>query len=138
MRCCIVMRLTIAIAVMACLLAGCTQHRTETTTVTTVRETRPAESSRPDLDQLVTNVQSAPDGPSEAAALKRLHDWLADHHLTYWRFAKVQRTGDPDASPSQSTQPLIVTVSIYQGELPVRDFSFVPRDNRNLTMLGFE
>lgn len=85
---------------------------------------------------LASDIQTAQDGASEGEALQRLHQWEVDHNLTY----KVQAIRVDNnaliASPSTYPYPVRIDVSIYRQSTPVYSFSFVPRDNRNLTLMG--
>src|SRR4051794_29556509 len=91
-----------------------------------------------DLQRLANRVQTAPDGIAEAEALRQLRQYLVDHRLLY-------RTGTARASDGRAInnaavrgEPLRATVEVLRGEQPVYTFAFVPKDNRNLTLIGAE
>jgi hypothetical protein len=91
-----------------------------------------------DLRRLANRVQTASDGIAEAEALRQLRQYLVDHRLLY-------RTGTARASDGRAInnaatrgEPLRATVEVLRGELPVYTFAFVPKDNRNLTVIGAE
>jgi len=120
---------------------GCKHYESETTETVVQRAPPPAvvapQPPPMTLDRLVLDVQQATDGPSEAAALNRLHAWMADHGLTY-RVSVVDSGGVAVPSASAAAFPVHVTVSILQREQVVRDFAFTPHDNRNLVILGVQ
>jgi len=89
------------------------------------------------IDSVILDVRDAPDPGAEAAALHRLHDWLSDHQMTY-RVGAVDGTGHPVQAATLARFPVTVSVSIYQQTQPVRDFSFVAKDNRNLAIIGVQ
>ena len=65
-----------------------------------------------------------------------LHQYETEHNLTY----KMQATRiDTDRwSPRRARipSPVRVDVAVFRQERPDYNYSFVPRDNRNLTLLG--
>jgi len=126
------------VALLTLFLIGCTHRRIETETVTTVRETPVAQQPPlPQIDQIIFDVQNAPAGESQADALRRMHKWMADHRMTF--HVTVQNMeGQAVSSPSTAWFPVRATVSIIDRDQPYRDFVFVPRDNRNLTILGLD
>ena len=90
-----------------------------------------------DLNRLVDDVTTAETPAEESQALTRLRDYLVDKRLTYR--THITRTTDTrpiDRGASTVTGPLRVEVEISQGTQVLRTFSFIPRDNRNLVMLG--
>ena len=124
--------------VSVCLMFGCQpRERRETTVVLPpdpVPPSAPREASR--LRDLAMDVQTPRDPYEEAEAIKRLRAYLAQNNLTYT--ARAVRA-DSDAvveSPATSTAPVRITVEVFRGREPLYTFTFVPRDNRNLTLLG--
>jgi len=90
-----------------------------------------------DLNRLIDDVTTAQTPPEESDALKRLRDYLVDEKLTYR--THITRTTDSraiDRGASTLTGPLRVDVELSQGKQVLRTFSFIPRDNRNLVLLG--
>jgi hypothetical protein len=139
-----------ALLIVALGLLGCNEYEKRTETVETVRrpavvETTPAPAPapaaavvQPSLDDVIRDVQQAPDGPTEAAALRRLHGWLAGEQMTYKVGVLRPDTGEAVARPTLATIPLRANVSICNKLQPFRDFGFLVKDNRNLTVLGVE
>jgi hypothetical protein len=125
---------------LACVNVGCAPTpKKEETTTTIVRQTIYTAPPRDDteaMQRFVTRLQSAQDASQEYHALQDIHDFQTDHNLTY----RVQtvRLDTNTIVKSGSTQPyrLRVDVSVFKGNQSVYDFSFVPLDNRNLTLLG--
>jgi hypothetical protein len=143
----------ISIAVMGLFILGCADYERKTTTVETVRhpagETVVVDSAHvtpppppapavPTLDQMILNVQNAPDGQAEAAALRQLHGWLAGEQMTFQVATVRPDTGEAVAQPTLATIPLRASVSIFNKMQPYRDFGFQVKDNRNLTILGLQ
>jgi len=123
-------------------LVGCTRYREETTTVT-VREPvapAPAPVARGPItvDELILAVQQAGDPRSEADALNQLHNWMSNHLMTYDVRVTDLRTGAVVRGPSAVTERVQTTVTIMDRTKPYRDFVFIPRDNRNLEILGVQ
>jgi hypothetical protein len=131
--------------------AGChdgTTTRTETTTTTTYRRTpatpppppaanvEPVRSEAQTLAQLALGIQDAPDGIAEGAAVERMRKWMSDHGLTYQIATFRTDTNMQVDSPSALAHPVRTNVSVYRGRQPVYSFAFVPKDNRNLALLG--
>ncbi|MBC8109168.1 MAG: hypothetical protein H7Z14_21455 [Anaerolineae bacterium] len=82
------------------------------------------------------DIQNARDRIEEAAAIRRLNEYLADRNLTF--SVTGQRAVD-DArvqTLSASTDRLRVRVDTFRGQEPIQSFTFIPQDNRNLTLLG--
>lgn len=88
------------------------------------------------LGRLVSDVQTAPTAREEAEALRRLRKYETDHGLTY--ATRSFRTYDNAlvADPSVSRDPVRTEVTIFRGRDTLRTFQFVPKDNRNLSVLG--
>ena len=140
----------IALLIVVVGLIGCDQDQYErkTTTVETVRrpadvaETTPPPPApivvQPSLDDLIRNVQKAPDGPTEGEALRQLHGWLAAQRMTYKVTVVRPDTNEPVQQPLLAALPLRADVSIFNKMQPFRDFGFFVKDNRNLTILGVQ
>jgi hypothetical protein len=107
-----------------------TMDRPSQTTV--IVEGQPGES----LDRLISDVQTAPTAREEAEALRRLRKYESDHGLTY--ATRSFRTYDNAAvaDPSVSRDPVRTEVTIFRGRDTLKTFQFVPKDNRNLTVMG--
>lgn len=137
-----------ALIVVALSFIGCADYEKRTETVETIRrpavvETTPppapaAAVVQPSLDDVIRDVQEAPDGPTEAAALRRLHGWLAGEQMTYKVGVVRPDAGEAVARPTMATIPVRANVSIFNKLQPFRDFGFLVKDNRNLTILGVE
>ena len=56
--------------------------------------------------------------------------------MTYTVRTVNRDTGERVAGATESTLPLRVEVSLFRGRDLVRSFSFLPKDNRNLSLLG--
>src|SRR4051794_7902789 len=140
----------VAIAIVLAVLTGCAEYEKKTETVETIRRpvgttvvqttppTPPVPTPPPTLDDYIRDVQEAPDGPAEAAALRRLHGWLAGERMTYQVGVVRPDTGEAVARPTIASIPLRANVSIFNKLQPFRDFGFLVKDNRNLTILGVE
>ena len=88
------------------------------------------------LDDYVDAVQRAKTPAEEADALQGLHQYESDHGLTYVVHTVRSYDNAPIASASVGNQPVRADVTIQRGRQVVKTFSFVPRDNRNLALLG--
>src|SRR5205823_13500731 len=139
----------LALAIVAVVAIGCAEYEKKTETVETIRrpavvETTPAPlpppgpMAQPTLDDLIRDIQEAPDGRAEAAALRRLHGWLAGEQMTYRVGVVRPDTGEAVDRPTIATIPLRANVSVFNKLQPFRDFGFLVKDNRNLTILGVE
>ena len=95
-----------------------------------------AKSDEEALAILVNDIQYASGGAAEGDAIQRLHQYETEHNLTYKVQATRIDTDTPVASPSTYPYPVRIDVSVFRQERPVYNFSFVPRDNRNLALLG--
>ena len=134
--------LTCLLSVCVLVIAGCqpkdegprgapqTMDRPSQTTV--IVEGAPAAS----LDRLISDVQTAKTAQEEAEALRRLRKYESDHGLTY--ATRSFRTYDNAAvaDPSVSRDPVRTEVTIFRGRDTVSTFQFVPKDNRNLAVMG--
>lgn len=81
-------------------------------------------------------IQNSRDRIEEAAALRRLSEYLGDRNLTF--NVTGQRALDDGRVQALSASPdrLRVRVDVYRGQQPIQSFTFIPQDNRNLTLLG--
>jgi hypothetical protein len=81
-------------------------------------------------------VQGAKSPVDEAEALRQLRKYETDHGLTYT--VRTFRTFDGTEVPGSSlaSQPVRAQVTIYRGREVLQSFNFIPRDNRNLAILG--
>lgn len=125
------------------LLAGCYHGpRDEESTTTVVVHRPPSVYVAPPRDdaeaiqRLATEIQVARDAGVEADALQRLHKYETDHNLTYQVQTTRIDTNTIVRSGSVQPYPIRVDVTVFKAQLPLYTFSFVPRDNRNLAILG--
>ena len=89
------------------------------------------------LADLAREIQTVPDGIAEAAAIERLRKFQRDNGLTYQLTTMRTDTGTAvEGASALRAVPLQTTISIYRGRQPVYSLSFVPKDNRNLALLG--
>src|SRR5205814_7777727 len=123
-------------------LIGCADYERRTETVETVRRPAVVEPApvvlpppapaaavvQPSLDDLIRDVQDAPDSPGEAAALRRLDGWMAAERMTYQVGVVRPDTGEAVARPTIATIPLRPNVSIFNKLQPYRDFGFLVKD----------
>jgi len=130
-------------------LIGCADYEKRTETVETIRRPTPVVETTPPppppvvvapptLDDLIRDLQEAPDGPTESAAMRRLHGWMVGERMTYRVGVVRPDTGEAVARPTIAAIPLRANVSIFNKMQPFRDFGFLVKDNRNLTILGVE
>jgi hypothetical protein len=96
----------------------------------------PIRTEADDLEDLAHNVQYAADRVEEGAALKRLQRWQIDHGTTFKLEAANADTKVAVPSPSTYSAPLMAHVTVFRGQQPIYRFSFVPKDNANLALLG--
>ena len=94
------------------------------------------ESETDALGRLISDVQTAQTAQAEADALRRLRKYESDHGLTY--ATRSFRTYDNAVigDPSVSRDPIRTEVTIFRGRDTLRTFQFVPKDNRNLAVMG--
>ena len=128
-------RILLLPAVSAALLIGCQSHPS-TTRVEHREETTTVRQDANTVDDYAAAVQAAHTPTEEADALRKLHQWLAQNGFTFTTQAVRVADNVPIASPSTTGQPVSVTVTVYRGRDVVKSFSFVPKDNRNLALLG--
>ena len=93
-------------------------------------------SDRDTIHTMTERVKRAPDGPTEAEALRRLHDWVADEHVTYDVKAYPLGSRVPVRSASTIREPVRVEVTFYRAAQPFHTFAWIPKDNRNLNLLA--
>jgi len=88
------------------------------------------------LDRLISDVQTAKTPQAEAEALRRLRKSETTNGYTY--ATRSFRTFDNAvvADPSVSRDPVRTEVTIFRGRDTLRTFQFVPKDNRNLAVMG--
>ena len=97
---------------------------------------QPIRSEAETLESYAREIAAAKDGPAEAAALERLHRYERDRNLTYDVTTTAVNSPDVVQNASLQTIPLQARVQIFRGQVPVYQFTFVPRDNRNLALMG--
>jgi hypothetical protein len=105
-------------------------------TSSTPRPGSPSDSDEAQAQRLAQEIQRAPTARDEADALKHLQRWAADHKMTYEtrsvRAGGVEVIEHPTAAPF----PVNTRVTIFKGQEPVYTFTFTPRDNANLVLIG--
>jgi hypothetical protein len=120
-------------------LSAC-QSREQTTITTTSTETqRPAvqDAQVVAIRDFADRLQTSQNRFDEADTLKRLHRYLADHDLTFTtQGSRADDNTTITGNLSGSNIPLRVRVDVFRGQQPLNSFTFVPRDNRNLALLG--
>jgi len=106
---------------------------TQTTTVVHT-DTLHAQSDR--VEDYANDVITARDSIAEASAIERLRKFERDHNLTYTVNTVRMDTGASMPAASAQGIPIRANVSVYRGQVPIYNFSFIPKDNRNLALLG--
>ena len=89
-----------------------------------------------DVEDLARDVIAARDAVEEGAALKRLQAWQARHGTTFTIRATRVDSEAAIEDPSTATRPVRAHVTVFRGQQPIHEFRFVPKDNRNLALLG--
>ena len=131
---------SLCLCLVAAAAAGCQQKyegpRGAPQTMDRPSQTIVIESESDALGRLVSDVQTAQTAQEEAEALRRLRKYETDHGLTY--ATRSFRTYDNAVvnDPSVSRDPIRTEVTIFRGRDTVRTFQFVPKDNRNLAVMG--
>jgi hypothetical protein len=119
-------------------LSACRPRERRTTTVLVPAEPvppgAPREAER--LRDLAIDVQTPRDRYQEAEAIKRLRAYLSQNNLTYTTRAVRADSDAAVGSPATSAAAVRVTMEVFRGREPLYTFAFVPRDNRNLALLG--
>jgi hypothetical protein len=102
----------------------------------TPRPGSPSDSDEAQAQRLAQAIERAPTARDEADALKRFQRWAADHKMTYEtrsvRAGGVEVIDHPTAAPF----PVNTRVTVYKGQEPVYTFTFTPRDNATLVLIG--
>lgn len=122
---------TVAATLSVASLVGCSQNKTMSRP-----DNRSAEHHADELDGIVDSLNRASTPAEEADALRKLHKYETDHGLTYTVKAIRMSDGKVIPAASVSTDPLTVNVTILRQQEVIRRFSFQPRDNANLALLG--
>jgi hypothetical protein len=81
-------------------------------------------------------LQTSRDAYGEADVIRRLREWMTSRGFTYTLRAHRPEGSTPVASPSTSNQRLRAHMQIFRGREMLHEFTFVPRNNRNLATLG--
>jgi hypothetical protein len=89
-----------------------------------------------DLQRLARRIITAQTSTTEANAIQALRNFETANNLTYQTQVVRLDTNTIVQSGSVQPYPLRVDVYIFQGQTVVYTFSFVPRDNRNLALMG--
>jgi hypothetical protein len=125
-------------AVTLSLACACQPREPQKTTVVLPAKPVPPDAPR-DADRLRTlalAVQTPRDTYAEADAIKRLRAYLSQNNLTYTTRAVRTDSETVVESPATAAAPVRVTMEVFRGREPLYTFTFVPRDNRNLALLG--
>jgi hypothetical protein len=112
------------------------KHTETVTQETTVVHTDPLHAQSERIEDYASDIQNARDSISEAAAIERLRRFERDHNLTYTVNTVRLDTGVSTPAASAQGIPIRADVSVYRGQIPIYNFSFIPKDNRNLALLG--
>ena len=125
--------------VVAAVLIGCqsSTHVTKTATIDPTSASSPtARHEAETVNDYIARVQGAKTPIDEAEALRQLRKYETDHGLTYTvrRFRAIDNTEVPGGS--LASQPVRAQVTIFRGREALQTFNFVPKDNRNLAVLG--
>jgi len=126
----------ISLAALAWTATGC--RPTTPTPPSPDHDTRaaPIRSDAQTLATITSDIQSAPDAIAEGAAIKRLQAWQAAHGTTFQMAATGVVSGVVVRDPSTRSEALREHITIFRGQQPIHEFTFVPRDNRNLALMG--
>jgi hypothetical protein len=88
------------------------------------------------IEDLARAIQTAPDAIAEAQAIERLRQFEKIHNMTYTiQTTRLDLNRQIDDA-SATNLPIRADLSVFQGQRPVYNFSFTPKDNRNLALLG--
>ena len=87
------------------------------------------------LQQLAHDIASAKTRDAQATALRRLWQHMRDHNYTYQTSATRLSDNRALEDPASVTDPVRMSVSIFQADRRLYDFSFNPIDNRDITFL---
>jgi hypothetical protein len=88
------------------------------------------------VDDYVVRIQEARSPQQEADALRALRKHMTDNGLTYQTRTFRVANNTPVEVASAQGQMVRAEVTLYRGREVVRTFQFVPKDNRNLALLG--
>jgi hypothetical protein len=128
----------------AVFLAGCAhRNETSTTTVETIHRA-PARTSEDavvrnennQLQLLGERIAGAPDAIAEAEAIRQLREYLVSHRLLYRTNTVRYADGTPVTGAPARNEQVRADVQILRGEQTISNFSFIPKDNHNLALLG--
>jgi hypothetical protein len=87
------------------------------------------------LEQLANEVTLAQTREAQTTALRRLWQHMRDHNYTYQSAATRVSDNERVQSPATVNYPIRLTMSIYQADQRLYDFSFQPMDNRDIEFL---
>ena len=99
-------------------------------------EARSVRSEATSVDDEIVRIQEARSPQQEADALRALRKHMTDNGLTYQTRTFRVADGSPVQVASAQGQMVRAEVTLYRGREVVRTFQFVPKDNRNLALLG--
>jgi hypothetical protein len=117
-------------------ISGCRASASIEPPPPSVTETRITTQDGNDLQRLARRIITAQTSTDEANALQALSDYEKANNLTYQTQVVRLDTNTIVSSGSVQPYPLRVDVYIFKGQVGTYSFSFVPRDNRNLALLG--
>lgn len=120
------------------LLIGCHGSVSTRTPPPPERDTTvaPIRTEADDVEDLAQRIQFAPDRVEEGAAVKRLQRWMTDHGATFKIEGANADTKVAVPSPSTYNGPLVANVTVFRGQQPIHRFTWIPKDNGNLALLG--
>ena len=87
------------------------------------------------LELLAQEISLAQTREAQTAALRRLWQHMRDNNYTYQTAATRLSDNERVVSPATVNYPIRVTVSIFQADQRLYDFSFQPMDNRDIEFL---
>lgn len=87
------------------------------------------------LEQYAQAVTNAPDRAAQLAALRQLWQYMKNNNYTYQLNAVKLSDGTTVATPATSTDPIRVTMDIFQANQRLYQFSFQPMNNADLTSM---
>lgn len=125
----------VLLATVSCLFIGCRNDPEPNPPPQNV-SLREARAERRDARSLALDVQSAADAPTEADALRRLRQEMLREGYTYEIRTYGLESGRLLEAGSVTDAPVRTEVQIFRGREPVHSFAFIPKDNRNLALLG--
>lgn len=130
-----------AVLMVLCVMLGCADRRDRTRATEDFSrdpEPQPLRTDEPTVDRLASAVLTARDTTEEADALKRLWKHMSDEQLTYELKTYVVGTNRVVDSPADHQGRLRAQMQVFRGKEKIYQFSFIPQENSNLSLLGGE